>query len=362
MAFSDVLGGINAAGKLLGGILSINQSNKNRKAQQRENQLDRDFNAEQARLNREFQTQMFHAENEYNDPSNIVSRLQRAGINPATAFGSMVQSSSSAPSGSSASFNGSVTPTSGDYSLLGSIGDSSLQSEMIKANKDLAEANADKIRAETRWVDRLNNQQEKLLESGWRLNNITADKESYRYKETIDSNIDNIIANTEQVRKLGQLTDKEIEIASSEASIKEVEAKYADSRYSAEVETLLAKAKLDKSEAYRVCALVMYEQNLMAAQTGVAQATAKSINFDNAFTYSKLRQFGLDNLSKLQVDEAKAALKNLENVQSNIDRGLDLQETSIKLNAVSSIGAFMLDFGKMALTKGNANPHVRGFR
>ena len=68
------------------------------------------FNAQQAQLNRDFQSQQwedhFQAINEYNDPSAQLRRLSSAGVNPWNSEGqgfSSTASNLSTPSGSSAS-------------------------------------------------------------------------------------------------------------------------------------------------------------------------------------------------------------------------------------------------------------------
>lgn len=81
---------ISAAGSLLGGIFSSNQSVKNQKmaieAQRQENEKNRVFNAEQAKLARQYNTSMWNAQNDYNDPSAVQQRLSKAGIHPALAY------------------------------------------------------------------------------------------------------------------------------------------------------------------------------------------------------------------------------------------------------------------------------------
>lgn len=81
---------IGAAGSLLGGIFSSNQSVKAQKlaieAQRQENEKNRTFNAEQAKLARQYNTSMWNAQNDYNDPSAVQQRLSKAGIHPALAY------------------------------------------------------------------------------------------------------------------------------------------------------------------------------------------------------------------------------------------------------------------------------------
>ena len=113
---------IGAAGSLLGGIFSSNQSVKNQKmaieAQRQENEKTRLFNAEQARLARQYNTAMWNAQNDYNDPSAVQQRLSRAGIHPALAYtsGQTMGSISMGNTGAQASSSGSISSPLADFS------------------------------------------------------------------------------------------------------------------------------------------------------------------------------------------------------------------------------------------------------
>lgn len=113
---------IGAAGSLLGGIFSSNQSVKNQKmaieAQRQENEKNRVFNAEQAELARQYNTAMWNAQNDYNDPSAVQERLSKAGIHPALAYtsGQTMGSISMGNTGSQASFSGGISTPLADFS------------------------------------------------------------------------------------------------------------------------------------------------------------------------------------------------------------------------------------------------------
>lgn len=132
----------------IGGLFNIGSTilgnRANRKAQERQNA----FNAEQARLNREFQSREAEIArdwqeeqyNKYSSPQAMVSQYRDAGLNPALMYGSNLQSgtgSSSSPSGSSAS--GSAIPMQ-IADLTGVIGNflglSKLKAEIDNINAD----------------------------------------------------------------------------------------------------------------------------------------------------------------------------------------------------------------------------------
>lgn len=107
------------------------------------------FNAQQAQLNRDFQSQQwdnhFQAINEYNDPSAQMQRLRSAGVNPWNSEGqgySSTASNVSVPSGSSASSGSGIASQSF----------SSRWSDLEGASKAIAEA--DKVGIDTDYLKR----------------------------------------------------------------------------------------------------------------------------------------------------------------------------------------------------------------
>ena len=170
-----LLGGLASAA---GGIFSSIQSSKNAKrqiaAQQQENALNRQFNSEEAQKTRDFQLQMFNKENEYNDPSAVMARMRKAGVNPALAYGGFADSASvgSAPSASS---SGGISPVGVDYSGIQSAGRAVLDAMAVKAQTRLTNAQAEKTEAETPWVDRLNSSLVALQKAGVDLDISTKD-------------------------------------------------------------------------------------------------------------------------------------------------------------------------------------------
>ena len=85
--------GIAAGGSLINGLLQGDQNAKNRKWQSKENQKARDYN-----------TEMWEKNNEYNDPTQQMARLKSAGINPHLAYSQGgVTNTSSSPASSNAS-------------------------------------------------------------------------------------------------------------------------------------------------------------------------------------------------------------------------------------------------------------------
>lgn len=99
-----VSGGLNTAAGLATSLISQSQ-------QRKENEKNRQFNAQQAQLNRDFQSQMFDRSNAWNSPAAQVNRLRSAGLNPALMYqGSTFGQPAVSPSGSQASSGSSGLP------------------------------------------------------------------------------------------------------------------------------------------------------------------------------------------------------------------------------------------------------------
>lgn len=115
----------SAGAAVLGSVMSMISANKQLKAQREENQKNREFNAKESALSRQYNTQMVNMQNDYNNPRNVMARLSAAGINPALAYsnGSSVLGSVGIGSTSQqASSSGSVGTALPDFTGLGQAG------------------------------------------------------------------------------------------------------------------------------------------------------------------------------------------------------------------------------------------------
>lgn len=107
---SAVLGGLSFGGSLFNSIFGNNQQMRMMKMQRQENALNRQFNHDEAELNRSFQMDVLHQQQDYNSASSQVQRLQEAGLNPALAYGQIGDMSASSPAGAQASASGGLSP------------------------------------------------------------------------------------------------------------------------------------------------------------------------------------------------------------------------------------------------------------
>lgn len=333
--------GISAGSGLLGSIFSSSSSKKAIKAQQEENEKNRKFNAEQAQLSRDYQTQMFNRTNDYNDPKNVVNRLVKAGLNPALAYGGFANAIS--PSGgAAASSSGTVSPAMPDYSGISSAGNSVMQARMQEAQIDLMNSEAEKNRKDTSWVDRLNSGNlDKLYSSiGVDISNVKLNSKEAEYLvkqgEQIDANIAFIReqASTEVVKR--KLFDKQLQwtdrlnnqlVAETTARIKQL--------YSA--------AHLNDEQALRIGALLAYdvaesqsrtESNYASADasnsaSAASNQQARSLRFANDLNDEKKRMYGLDGLSKQQWE-------TIENTNRKLSSEASYNEVKMVADAAKS--------------------------
>lgn len=142
------IGLISGGASVLGTLGSIFSANKALKAQREENEKNRQFNAQQAALSRQYNTQMVNEQNLYNDPSNVMRRLQKAGINPALAYsngGSVLGSVGIGSTSQQASSNSSVNPAMPDWSGIGQAGQSIMQTQLLKEQARKTAAEADQV-------------------------------------------------------------------------------------------------------------------------------------------------------------------------------------------------------------------------
>lgn len=132
--------GIGAVGNIAGTLVGSLLANRNARK-------EREFNAEQAQLNRDYQTQerldtqefnlnMWNMNNEYNSPSAQLERAKAAGINPNSIIGDMSKSASSPVTSS---------PMSGASALSNSAG--ALGSAMISAGSQIGINTANMLNA-----------------------------------------------------------------------------------------------------------------------------------------------------------------------------------------------------------------------
>ncbi len=258
---------LGAAGGLFSSFFSNRSINKQIKAQQRENELNRQFNSAEAQKSRDFASLMFDRENAYNDPKAVIQRLQSAGINPALAYGSFADSSSIS-SNAEASSGGSITPSPLDTSGIVSAGQSYINARVAESQASLNEAQASRIRAETPLASQIQQSVIDLNKSGVKLN-LSKSAYTDEDRNLLPEKLNNLKQSTENLRQTlsnlkseGLILGENYKQAISETHIKQVMSDYAEKMGQAQLDNLIAStkhlfswAKLNDANAAQVAAL-----------------------------------------------------------------------------------------------------------
>lgn len=278
---------LSAGASVLGSIGSIFSANKQLKAQREENEKNRKFNAEQASLSRQYNTQMVNAQNLYNDPSNVMRRLQAAGINPSLAYsqgsGSVLGSVGVGSTSQQASSSNGVSPVMPDFS---GIQNSALMAAQIK----LLNAQAKKVLADTNTVEMFNIFQPKLLGNevtiGGQNIKLLGTKtaqgqqeiiESQKRIEQIDSIIRQLDAETENIKAAYEGID-------AESFEKKINAFFALPRGQQQMQLLAKQIDCTDAQAKQLIALTPYLINLYQSQSELFESQKEGQDNSNVYT------------------------------------------------------------------------------
>lgn len=153
-AFGPIASGIGAIGSLFGNIFDRN-------SQEKENEKNRQFAADQAQLSRDYNTEMWNRTNEYNSPKAQMERLMSAGLNPMLAYGSLGGSSASMQSSSPASASTMPSgPNLADgFANFGQQSMQTAQTALLNAQARKTDAEAEQQEIDNKYEDLLKTQE-----------------------------------------------------------------------------------------------------------------------------------------------------------------------------------------------------------
>lgn len=286
---SIVGGGASLLGGIASSIFSSSAQKRQIKAQQQENQKNRDFNAAQASLSRTYNTQMVREARAYDSPTAMMQRLKDAGLNPNLVYGDIGSGASVTVgnTGQAASASGGVGTALPDYSgLLQGIRQAA-DISLIKAQTENVRADTEKKESETQLNGKALEYYDELQKSN--IANINADTSlKVTQKDVGEEEKKNLAKSTEvlgkSIEQMEIATDKmyqEIKNLEIDEQIKRVESFFKSSEYEATIKSILASANkdnaaahLDYTQANDLVQTLWYRQMALQEQANEASASA----------------------------------------------------------------------------------------
>ena len=326
------------AGSVIGGLFGNHQANKQLEYQDKwnreqmamqveENQKNRDFNASQAEISRNFQKEMFDETNTYNSMQNQVSQMKAAGLNPALAYsGGAGFSPAFSPSGATASSSNGYSPipaASADYTAstlagmraLSEIRNIDAQTRKLDNEGSILESDAKfrdawnskeltlkdvQISLGESQIDLNDNQSRLALKTVEKLQN-----EVNAWHLTVDSLNETIVS-----QKLDNLS-------------KAVDLFYKSPQYEAIIRNLESSTSVNSATAHRALTLLGHEISKMDSETNMNNVLSSYYKILGCGAYLQGSKTSTEtDLMRVQLDGAKT-YRNAINGLGDFGRGLD---------------------------------------
>lgn len=288
-------GNTGILGSIIGGLFDFGSQIAANQAAKKQQQREQKFNADQAQMNREYQTsereasqqwnlEQWERENEYNSPANQMARMAAAGINPAAAAQAVAGGSSGSVQQSSVA--GSSNPQSGAVASAPSYSGSMAQLLGNSANSAL---NSALTIAET---------------TGAHIHNKNLQKQ-------YDASIENLKSNTAK-------NFQDVEVGKQQADFLGEQANRLKLLTPVEVEQCRQQTNLIMAEILNTEA----NTELVEAETAVAESQVAMNEAQTAATYqsikeSKARIANLDANTSLAIAEAAKVYAEKNNVEAD---------------------------------------------
>lgn len=250
----SVLGGVAGAG-----LSAVGQNWQNNVAGQ-EAAKDRAFQSEEAQKARDYNTQMWNMQNEYNDPSKQFERLKALGVNDATAISMM--SGNGAAAGNASSVGSTGAQASGSRANLASTNDfaryvadlpmnviqnAKAKEETIQKRIENKMKNFEASKQQEQYNIALEQQQqvtEQLkndVEAG-KLDNEMRRKNLNKADVELGILINDLAMSNMDTAAHQQFLDYQLRIQAAEAMLRETQSKWEEKRLIAEIENMKASA------------------------------------------------------------------------------------------------------------------------
>lgn len=334
-SFSPVIGaGVNLVGSLIGSHQSGQNVKAQIEAQRRENSLNREFNAQQARLNREFQLSQVADYRRYMSPLAQAQRLQEAGFHPMSLLGNVQPSDAGFTSGAQASSNGGISPVGYSPLDLSSTARSVAEVDLLRsqAEKNRADAHNSESQAITEdmmrsgkiilqgieidlgeWAKKMAPEQFDKLK-GEVLSLEDAHKTAVKTLESLDAQIANIKQDTLSKWMdnifASQSFQYRLRSIAAQCHISETEAKYAVAMQIASLANVKADTKSKLASAFQSTSLGNYLENKKELDT-LEWNGFSGVRYQHAVLENKRMKFDLSQDEKWEDTERGLNVANM---------------------------------------------------
>lgn len=279
-----ISGGLNTAAGLATSLISQSQ-------QRKENDKNRRFNAQQAQLNRDFQSQMFDRSNAWNSPAAQVNRLRSAGLNPALMYqGSSFGQPAVAPSGAQGSSGSSGLPGIQAPNYEGAL--MQAQIDNIRADTENKKADNGRLLSDSLWADLKNKGEVELNDS-----TVLVNKQLFENYKDENSNIKQELlnlrtANDKMMAEIDNLKANTSNINEDTIS-KQIANRYADDTYKAQLDNIRANFRWTLAKTDTEVRSLGLKLLLMRNQAENVAADTAGKNLLNAFQFNE-NQFAVE--------------------------------------------------------------------
>lgn len=322
-----------AIGSIAGAMIgAASQNNTNNQMLRYNNEMfdkQANFNAEQARLTREFQERMSQSE-----MSRRVADMRSAGLNPAFA-----DSIGGAQVGASPTASASPVASPSLKAPLDAL--TASQVALNTAQADKLKADTEKTEKETDWMDVLNQNEVDYKDSCVVVNGSAASLND-KQKEHISQKIEESKQQIENLKKSVELMDSEI-------TKNDIDSFWASGRYSAEIDALKAETHLKDAECKEILTLLLSKKALLDAQAKDALSHVE-VNKSQARlndTDSKYH-FWLGRGAYWDAGSSRIHY-NLYDKFGEADKWVDYAERGV--NSLCKVGSLVMDYKSFGLAK-----------
>lgn len=324
-----MLGAIfGTAASIAGNLASNNNIDKQIAEQRRENQANRDWNLNLAKMQNSWNIDQWNRENAYNSPSSQMTRYKQAGLNPDLIYG---QQNLAAASPEMTAGDGSQPTDVSNLANKRTIGDMMVQASQTRltnAQAKLAESQANKTDAETTGQNINNEWLPQLLKGQTEINEADV-KQKLSDAGLKGKQIEVAVEQIKVMQQSVKESQKKIEDLQSQMENRTFQQVQAMLEYNLrkdkqryEITEILSKVGLNRVTANRIISLLPYEIAESTSRTNVNDATAaltflkqgterliqvntrlsssekqeliKKLRFDNKFNESDLKSYFSD--------------------------------------------------------------------